>query len=127
MVEIKEKEKPYDQFVNVDYASLSDWLFSFTGYEYGIVGAFIGLLIAAPLNINQQNSIGNFFELVGQMILTINAQEITRRAQINANDIEINQRQNTINNQNNTTYNDKIASLEQEIIKLKEEISKIRK
>lgn len=76
---MSQNQNPFDDFVNVDYASLSDWIFSFTGTEYAIVGALLGILIASPLNINQQNSIGNFLELIGQTILAINAQEINRR------------------------------------------------
>lgn len=64
----------FQQFESINFSSFSDWLFSLSAYEFTIMGAALGLIIAKPLTINQQNSLGNFFELVGQIILTINAQ-----------------------------------------------------
>lgn len=109
-------QNAYEQFMNVDYASLSDWIFSFSGYEYAVVGSLIGIIIASPLNLNQQNSIGNFFELIGQTILTINAQEINRRS---------GNTPNNIGNQQDTYY--RINNLEQEIRRLREELNNLKK
>ena len=64
----------FDDFLNIDYQRLSRYLFSFTGNEFGIIGSIAGYLICQNLDIDEQNSIGNFFELVGQMILAIAAQ-----------------------------------------------------
>ena len=106
---------PYDQFVNIDYSSLSDWVFSFTGNEFAAIGTIIGVVIASQLNLNQQNALGNFFELIGQTLLTIYSQDYNIKTRI-------------FNNQqfNQDTYN-KINTLEQEIIRLKNEINKLKK
>lgn len=42
--------------------------------EFASIGCLVGLIISAPLNSNEQNSIGNFLELVGQVVLTVQAQ-----------------------------------------------------
>ena len=51
-------------------------LLSLNEYELTILGCAIGLLLAPTITVNQQNSLGNFFELVGQVLLTINAQAV---------------------------------------------------
>lgn len=53
-----------------------DLLLSLNEYELSILACGIGLLIAPTITINQQSSLGNFFELIGQVLLTINAQAI---------------------------------------------------
>lgn len=66
--------KGLDDFLNVDYKSFSDFLFSFSGNEFAIVGSLIGYFLSQNLDIDEQNSLGNFFELIGQIMLTISAQ-----------------------------------------------------
>ena len=51
-------------------------LLSMNEYELTILGFAIGMFIAPMLTTNQQNSLGNFFELIGQTLLTVNAQTI---------------------------------------------------
>ncbi len=64
-----------NQFVNNDYKSLADYLFSLTGNEFAILSSVIGYLISQNLQIDQANSIGNFLEAVGQFILSKAAQD----------------------------------------------------
>lgn len=64
----------FDDFLNVDYKSFSDFLFSFTGNEFAVIGSLIGYFIGQNLNIDEQNSLGSLFELIGQVLLTISAQ-----------------------------------------------------
>ncbi len=52
----------------------STWLNSLTPLEFTTLGTIIGYLISSVLTVSEQNSIGNWFELVGQIILTFNAQ-----------------------------------------------------
>jgi len=73
--------KNYEEFVNQDFSSFSDWLFSLDAYEFSLIAAAIGFAISKNLTVNQQNSLGNFFELAGQVMLTINAQAATRQQQ----------------------------------------------
>ena len=58
-----------------DYKSLSDFLFSFSGNEFAIMSSIIGFIISQNLNIDQVNSLGNFFEAVGQFMLCKAAQD----------------------------------------------------
>lgn len=64
-----------NQFINNDYNSLCDFLFSFSGNEFAIIASIAGYIIAQNLQIDQMNSLGNFFELLGQFMLSIAAQE----------------------------------------------------
>ena len=74
------ESKEFNDFINNDFVSLSDWLFSLNPYEFTMIATLIGFIISPQLNLNEQNSLGNFFELLGQVILTINAQASTLEA-----------------------------------------------
>lgn len=63
-----------NNFMNTDFSALSDFLTKISPLEFTSLGCLIGLLISSSLNNNEQNSIGNFLELVGQVILTVQAQ-----------------------------------------------------
>ncbi|MEG0825859.1 MAG: hypothetical protein RR404_00120 [Bacilli bacterium] len=69
--------KEFQDFINSDFPSFSNWLFSLNPYEFTSIATIIGFIISPTLTINQQNSLGNFFELLGQVILTVNAQGVT--------------------------------------------------
>ena len=67
-----------------DYGDIScnafiDLLLSLNEYELTVLGCAIGLLLAPTITVNQQNSLGNFFELIGQVLLTVNAQIINNQ------------------------------------------------
>lgn len=64
-----------NQFINNDYKSLSDFLFSFTGNEFAIFASIIGFIISQDLDIDEVNSLGNFLECVGQFMLSKAAQD----------------------------------------------------
>lgn len=64
------------EFKDMSCNAFIDLLLSLNEYELTILGCAIGLLLAPTITINQQNSLGNFFELVGQVLLTINAQAV---------------------------------------------------
>lgn len=103
----------YEKFINQDFNLFADWLFSLNAYEFTIIATIIGFAISPTLTVNQQNSLGNFFELLGQVILTINAQ-------------------NTTLNQLKTKHSSikphfETDSLENEILKIKQEIIQLRK
>lgn len=105
--------KHFENFVNQDFDSFSEWIFSLNPYEFTLIATVIGFTIAPALTVNQQNSLGNFFELLGQVILTINAQNITtRQAQTKQPGIEPFIESNNI---------------EEEIKKIKQELIQLRK
>ena len=60
------KDNPINNFIN--------YFFSLNPYELTLIGNILGIIIAKPLTLNQQNTLGNFLELIGQQILTIQAQ-----------------------------------------------------
>lgn len=64
----------FSKFDNKDFSKFSDFLFNLNPYEFTLIAPLIGSIISKNLTIDQQNSIGNFFELLGQTILTIAAQ-----------------------------------------------------
>lgn len=105
--------KPFEEFINLDFKSFTDALFSLNAYEFSLLGTVIGFAIAPTLTVNQQNSLGNFFELIGQIILTINAQNTTL-LQLKAKDSSIKPYLESNN-------------IEEEILNIKKEVIKMRK
>ncbi len=64
------------EFGDISCNAFVDLLLSINEYELTILACAIGLLISPTITINQQNALGNFFELIGQTILTVNAQAV---------------------------------------------------
>lgn len=54
--------------------NLTSFILKLSPFEFVSIATIIGYLISFNLTISEQNSIGNWFELVGQIILTFNAQ-----------------------------------------------------
>ena len=102
----------FSKFVNQDYKSFSKWLFSLNAYEFTLIATVAGFLISPTLTINEQNSLGNFFELLGQVVLTINAQGSTLKQR----------------HAKNSYISPSIESsnIEEEIINIKKEIIRLR-
>lgn len=64
----------FENFINQDFTLFSKWLSSINSYEFALYGVLAAFLIAPTLNANEQNSLGNWLEEVGQILLTISAQ-----------------------------------------------------
>lgn len=79
-------------------------------YEYSILGSLIGLLLCDGLKPIEQQSIGNFLEQVGQVMLTVSSQ------------IQVNNQ----NNQSTIDYDYYFKILEEKIINLREQINEIK-
>lgn len=69
------------EFGDISCNAFVDLLLSLNEYELTILGFAIGTLLAPTITVNQQNSLGNFFELIGQTLLTINAQAVNLQPQ----------------------------------------------
>lgn len=68
-------QKEIEDLVNKqNLKDLSSIILKSTPFEFVTLGTIVGYLLSANLTINEQNSLGNWFELVGQIILTFNAQ-----------------------------------------------------
>lgn len=64
----------FEKFIKQDFNLLSKWLSSVNSYEFALYGVVAAFLIAPTLNANEQNSLGNWLEEIGQILLTISAQ-----------------------------------------------------
>ncbi len=104
--------KAFENFINQDFKGLSDWFSTLNPYEFTFVATIIGGVIAPLLNTSQQNSLGNFFEQIGQTLETISSQAQTVSAW---------QQANQQNNNSNNCVND-INNLKMEIEKLRRKI-----
>lgn len=92
----------FEKFMSQDFNSFSSWLFSLNSYEFTFIASLAGFAIAPSLTLNEQNSLGNFFELLGQVILTINAQGSTLEQEIlKLKDEVIKLRKDILNNEKN--------------------------
>jgi len=57
---------------------------------FSLIGVAIAAVLVGDLNVNEQNSIGNWFELVGQYMLTHAAQQQVIEARMENSNININ-------------------------------------
>lgn len=55
--------------------ALSKWLDSIPPYEYSLYATIIAYIISSFLNMGALNALGNWFEQLGQIMLTIAAQQ----------------------------------------------------
>lgn len=81
--------------------------FSLSPVKFSLLASLLGVLLIDNLDLNQQNSLGNFLENVGQNLLTAAAQGQTVQAS----------QQNQIRKQ--------IQSLKNQIAELEEELDRI--
>lgn len=54
--------------------NFASWIMTLSPFEFTTLGIIIGYALSLSLTIDEQNSLGNWLELVGQIILTFNAQ-----------------------------------------------------
>ncbi len=68
---------PMNQDINSaknEIKQLADYLLNLSPQELSLLSFAMGFILSPCLTINQQNAIGNFFILFGQVMLTFNAQ-----------------------------------------------------
>lgn len=65
--------KNYDKEIK----NFASFLFSLSSFDFVLCATIIGYILSYPLTIDEQNSLGNFIELIGQIMLTFNAQNQT--------------------------------------------------
>jgi hypothetical protein len=87
-----QNNRSFNEFSNVDYDGLIDYFATLSGEVYLIISALLALIIARSVSTpSKQNSLGNFFIQLGQSIITITAQDLTRNpnnASLRLNNIE---------------------------------------
>ena len=102
-------ERLFNETFN-NFSSFKNWIFSLSVLDFTIDATTIAIIMSQNLNQNQQNSVGNFFFLIGQVLITMNAQDITKL--------------NNINNPNNISIGDlnrRVEYLYQELMRLRNE------
>ena len=67
-------EFDFNSFKNMSCNNFIDHLLTLSPNELSLLGVAIGFLLTINTNANQQESLGNFFELIGQYLLTSSAQ-----------------------------------------------------
>lgn len=77
--------------------------------QFTVLSSLLGLLLAQNLDLNQQNSLGNFIESLGQTILAFAAQGQLLQS----------------NNQNGNDYDNEIQALKDQIKALEARLSSI--
>ena len=112
MKEAFKENEEFEKFVSQDFNDIAKWLNSLNAYEFTLIATGIAIIIAKGLTINQQNSVGNFFEQIGQTLLTIGAQNQT---------VKHDKRRNP------GIKKGIDKSLEEEVKELKEEVIQLRK
>lgn len=61
-----------------EFKRFSTFLLNLTPNEFGAFASIIGYLLSQNLDAYSMQSAGNFFECIGQIMLTISSQEFTR-------------------------------------------------
>lgn len=69
-------------------SDFSKWLMSLSPEEFTIISVVTAFVISQFLNTNEQNAIGNWFENVGQILLTISAQAFLLQPDVTIDDIK---------------------------------------
>ncbi|MDE7264434.1 MAG: hypothetical protein K2N64_07220 [Anaeroplasmataceae bacterium] len=91
--------------------NLSQLLLSLNPFEFATLAYIIGVLLSDGLNANEQASLGNFYNLLGEVIQTIGAQA---------------QNLNSAPSNQNTSMEDTIQSLKGKIGNIEEIINKFK-
>lgn len=101
---------------------------------FSFLAVIIGTILIGDLDVNEQNAIGNWFELLGQFMLTNAAQQQVLESRIENNNININSKKSkqgfgpytTNNNKSNQTQRSEVDFILQEIQKIEKELQNIK-
>lgn len=101
---------------------------------YNLIAVAVGLVLVGDLNANEQNSLGNWFELLGQYLETNAAQQQLIESRIENSNLNINSRKckqggspyTTENNASNQNQRQEVDFLLDAIDKIYEELKNIK-
>lgn len=101
---------------------------------YNLIAVAIGIVLVGDLNANEQNSLGNWFMLLGQYLASNAAQQQLIEARIENNNININSKKSkngggpftTDSNVSNQTQRGEVDFLLDAIDKIYEELNNIK-
>jgi len=71
----------YNEFKDMSCGNFLSYLLTLSANELSLLALGLGYLCSVNLDANQKNSLGNFFELIGQLLLAISAQEMVFNTQ----------------------------------------------
>lgn len=102
---------------------------------FSFTAILVGTILIDDLNVNEQNSVGNWFMLVGQFMITTAGQQQLIESRIEKNNININSRKNkngfgpytSSSNKSNQNTRDEVEFILQEISKIERELKNIQK
>lgn len=102
---------------------------------YSYTAILVGTILTDDLNANEQSSIGNWFMLVGQFMITTSGQQELIESRIEKNNININSKKHkqgygpftSNSNTSNQTQRDEVDFILQEIQKIERELQNIKK
>ena len=101
---------------------------------YSLIAVFIGSVLVGDLNANEQNSLGNWFMLLGQYLETNAAHQQLIESRIENNNININSKKaksgggafTTDSNKSNQTQRDEVDFILQELKKIERELQNMK-
>ncbi len=67
----------FNSFNDMSCHNFIDYLLTLSPNELSLLGALIGFMLTINTSPYKQSSLGNFFELIGQYLLTASAQSFT--------------------------------------------------
>ena len=70
-------------------SSFIDQLLTLNGTEISVLACILGYSLTVNTTINQQSTLGNFFELIGQFILTSAAQTYNLKSKTSTNNNDL--------------------------------------
>lgn len=102
---------------------------------FSYTAVLIGTILIGDLSVNEQGSIGNWFMLLGQFLVTNAAQQQLIEGRIEKQNININSQKNkkgfgpftTDSNMSNQTQRDEVDFILREIQKIEQELNNLKK
>ena len=68
-------EEKLKEFINNEnLKNMCSFILNLSPFEFTTTATILGYMLSLILTTSEQNSVGNWFELVGQILLTFNAQ-----------------------------------------------------
>jgi len=102
---------------------------------FSFTAILVGTILIDDLNASEQNSIGNWFMLVGQFMITTSGQQQLIESRIENNNININSKKSkagqgpftSSSNTSNQTQRQEVDYILQKVQKLEQELQKFQK
>lgn len=102
---------------------------------FSFTAILVGTILIDDLNVNEQNSVGNWFMLVGQYMITTAGQQQLIESRIEKNNININSKKSksgfgpytSNSNKSNQNVRDEVEFILEKMQRIEEELKKLQK